>query len=147
MNPAGKLTPNCAVLPAGRAPVGAVGVRPSVRSVKRTRGVRAFSLFEMVIVVGLMGLLAALALPSMKLGKGSQMSAATRQLLDDLVNARLRAITHRGEVYVVFATNEGNRLTGRAASPNPKLYSINQGPKLPKKPSAPVQTPTMSEWK
>ena len=102
MNPAGKLTPNCAVLPAGRAPVGAADVRPSVCSVKRTRGVRAFSLFEMVIVVGLMGLLAALALPSMKLGKGSQMSAATRQLLDDLTLARLRAINNRSMVYVVF---------------------------------------------
>lgn len=66
------------------------------------RAARAFSLFEMVVVIGLIGLLAALALPSLKMGKGNQMNAATRQLLDDLALARLRAINNRSQVYVVF---------------------------------------------
>ena len=68
----------------------------------RPPATRAFSLFELLIVIGLIGLLAALALPSLKLGKGNQMNAATRQLLDDLALARLRAINNRSQVYVVF---------------------------------------------
>lgn len=102
MNPAGKFALNRTLTPAGQTPAGAVGIRAVVAPLRRETRSRAFSLFEMVIVVGLMGLLAALALPSMKLGKGSQMSAATRQLLDDLALARLRAINNRSMVYVVF---------------------------------------------
>ena len=134
MNFPGPINNNHGPTPGDPTPVGA----PSVHSLSR---------FEIVLMIALMALVTALAFPSLQFSSASQMASPSRQLLDDLVNARLRAITHRGEVYVVFATNEGNRLTGRAASPNPKLYSINQGPKLPKKPSAPVQTPTMSEWK
>ena len=83
--------------PAGLG-LGGVAVAPRGRAV----GMRAFSLFEMVVVIGLIGLLAALALPSLKMGKGNQMNAATRQLLDDLALARLRAINNRSTVYVVF---------------------------------------------
>ena len=126
MNPAGNIAKHYTLTPRAPAPVGAAGVRPSVRSVKRTRGVRAFSLFEMVIVVGLMGLLAALALPSMKLGKGSQMSAATRQLLDDLTLARLRAINNRSQVYVVFLPQVQSYLAVGAAGASFDFFTTNQ---------------------
>ena len=131
MNLAGKLASNRTLTPSGSLLAGAVGV-PAIpsRVVRREAQLRAFSLFEMVIVVGLMGLLAALALPSMKLGKGSQMSAATRQLLDDLTLARLRAINNRSQVYVVFLPHVQSYLAVGATGPNFDFFTTNQAANL-----------------
>ncbi len=126
MNPAGKFALTRTLTPAGQTPAGAVGIRAVVAPLRRETRSRAFSLFEMVIVVGLMGLLAALALPSMKLGKGSQMSAATRQLLDDLTLARLRAINNRSEVYVVFLPQVQSYLAVGGAGPAYDFFTANQ---------------------
>ena len=105
-----------------------VGVARADASVEGwpVRGIRAFSLFEMVIVVGLVGLLAALALPSMKLGKGNQMAAATRQLLDDLSLARLRAINNRSQVYVVFLPQVQSYLAVNSYPPVYDFFTTNQ---------------------
>ena len=73
-----------------------------LRSQSAARGARAFTLLEMIVVIGIIGIMAALALPSLKMNKGNVMSAATRQLMDDLALARLRAINGRTIVYVVF---------------------------------------------
>ncbi len=64
--------------------------------------IRAFTLLEMLVVIGIIGILAALALPSLRMNKGNAMSAASRQLMDDLQLARLKAITSRTKVYVLF---------------------------------------------
>ena len=129
----------------------------------RPPATRAFSLFELLIVIGLIGLLAALALPSLKLGKGNQMNAATRQLLDDLALARLRAINNRSQVYVVFfpkvqsylgipasgavfdffTTNQAaNHLLGSQLA----AYSIYAKRSLGDQPGQPTSR-YMSEWK
>jgi len=64
---------------------------------------RAFTLVEMILVVTIIGLLAALALPHLAgFGKSNSMTAATRQLLDDVSLARLKALANRTTVYVVF---------------------------------------------
>ena len=90
------------------------------------RAARAFSLFEMVVVIGLIGLLAALALPSLKMGKGNQMNAATRQLLDDLALARLRAINNRSQVYVVFLPKVWSYLAIPSSGPVFDFFTTNQ---------------------
>jgi hypothetical protein len=79
----------------------------------------------MVIVVGLIALISALALPSLKLGKGSQSAAGARQLLDDLSLARLRAINNRSQVYVVFFPMVQSWLAVGASGVNFDFFTTN----------------------
>lgn len=64
---------------------------------------RGFSLAELLVVIGIIGVLAAIGLPALRgLGESNAIDAATRQMLDDLAYARLRAINDRTTVYMVF---------------------------------------------
>ena len=68
-----------------------------------TRQVRGFTLMELLVVLGIIGMLTALSLPFMKgINRSSNMSSATRQMLDDLEYARHRAISGRTTVYMIF---------------------------------------------
>ena len=63
----------------------------------------AFTLLELLVVISIIGILAAISLPAIRgFGQTNAMSAANRQLLDDLASARLRAIVNRTTIYVVF---------------------------------------------
>jgi prepilin-type N-terminal cleavage/methylation domain-containing protein len=67
------------------------------------RGFRAFTLLEMMMVIGIIGFIAAMTLPHITgFGQANSMSAATRQLLDDVALARQRAMVNRSTVYMVF---------------------------------------------
>lgn len=62
-----------------------------------------FTLVEMLVVLGIVGIIAGMTLPSFtKAGKGNVTEGATRQLMDDLAYARLKALSGRARVYVVF---------------------------------------------
>jgi prepilin-type N-terminal cleavage/methylation domain-containing protein len=80
------------------------------------RRVRAFTLVELLVVMAIIAILATVGLPALRgIGKGNRMNAATRQVLDDLALARLKAISSRSPVYVVFVPT--NILARIAAEP------------------------------
>jgi prepilin-type N-terminal cleavage/methylation domain-containing protein len=66
-----------------------------------------FTLLELMLVIGIIGLMAAMALPHVVgFSKGSAMTAATRQMLDDVALARQRAMANRSMVCMVFLPAE-----------------------------------------
>jgi prepilin-type N-terminal cleavage/methylation domain-containing protein len=76
---------------------------------------RAFTLIEMLVVLAIMGMIVAMALPKISgLGKGNIAAAATRKLMDDLMYARLKAISGRTKVYVMFMPEYRYLSFGRA---------------------------------
>ena len=80
----------------------------SASSRRRLQAGNAFTLIEMLVVLGIIGILAAMTLPSFKnAGKGNITETAMRQLSGDLDLARLKAMSQRVKVYVVFAPNLG----------------------------------------
>jgi Tfp pilus assembly protein FimT len=69
-------------------------------------------LIELLVVMTIIAIVASISLPALRgLGRGNAMNAAIRQVTDDLALARLRAISSRSTVYVVFVpTNMVYRL-------------------------------------
>jgi prepilin-type N-terminal cleavage/methylation domain-containing protein len=64
---------------------------------------QAFTLIEMLVVIAVIGIVAAISVPAIKnMQKGDAAAAATRQMADEISNARLRAISQRSDVYLVF---------------------------------------------
>ncbi|MBM3876121.1 MAG: prepilin-type N-terminal cleavage/methylation domain-containing protein [Verrucomicrobia bacterium] len=88
---------------------GRAGDRRALRPARRPAVFReaAFTLLEMLVVIGIIGIVTALALPSLRMNKGNVMTAASRQVLEDLQIARLRAISGRTTVFVVFFPHQG----------------------------------------
>ncbi len=89
---------------ASSAPLLGGGERDASRSALVGPEAAAFTLVEMLVVLGIIGVLAAMTVPSFKnAGKGNSLETATRQLQDDLAFARLKAMSGRSKVYVVFS--------------------------------------------
>ncbi len=63
----------------------------------------AFTLLELLVVVSIIAFLAAMALPHVSgYNRANEVSAAARQLVDDVARARNRALANRSTVYMVF---------------------------------------------
>ena len=62
-----------------------------------------FTLVEMLVVIAVIGIVAGISVPALKnMQKSDAEAAATRQLVDEISNARQRAISQRSDVYLVF---------------------------------------------
>jgi len=78
-------------------------VSPSTNGRQETSAVFAFTLLELLVVIAIIGILAGIGLPAMRgFGKANALTAATRQLQDDVSLARQRAISGHTDVYIVF---------------------------------------------
>jgi type II secretory pathway pseudopilin PulG len=66
----------------------------------------AFSVVELLVVIAIIGLMAAVGLPALKgFGKSNAISAADRQMLDDIAFARQRALAEHTDVYMLFVSS------------------------------------------
>jgi prepilin-type N-terminal cleavage/methylation domain-containing protein len=64
---------------------------------------RAFTLIELLVVIAIIAILAGIAMPVIRgLGGAADATSVSRQLVDDIAIARLRAINERTTVYMVF---------------------------------------------
>lgn len=74
----------------------------------------AFSLIELLIVMAIIAVIATLGMPAIRgLTHPNTVTAAQRQIIDDLAIARFRALNNRSPVYMVFVpTNIAERIRG-----------------------------------
>ena len=91
-----------------------------LRSAEGLGSVAAFTLIELLVVIAIIGVLATIGIPALKgFGSSNAVSAATRQLMDDMSLARQTALNNRSEVLMVFVPPLTNMAALRAQLTNP----------------------------
>lgn len=96
------------------------------RPIQRRRRLNCgFTLLELLVVIAIFGMVAAITLPALKgIGRTATISAATRQLLDDVAAARQAAIAARSEVYIVFLPPYGQWVTSAGEPLTPADWNL-----------------------
>ena len=75
----------------------------------RRKSVSGFTLIEVMIVIAIMGILAAIAAPNFRnYMTQSRLKGAARQVMSDLMLARMQAVTKNNEVKVFFNADGKN---------------------------------------
>jgi type IV fimbrial biogenesis protein FimT len=75
----------------------------------RSKSVSGFTLIEVMIVIAIMGILAAIAAPNFRnYMTQSRLKGAARQVMSDLMLARMQAVTKNNEVKVFFNADGKN---------------------------------------
>lgn len=97
-------------------------LHPALRRRQGHRGraaAAAFTLLELLVVIGIIGILASISLPSIRaLSQGHATDSGSRQLLDDLGNARLLALSTRSTVCMVFVPSDPLQQVSRIQASN-----------------------------
>ncbi|MDI6776854.1 MAG: GspH/FimT family pseudopilin [Syntrophales bacterium] len=77
--------------------------RSDAMRIERGKG---FTLIELMIVIAIMGIMAAIAVPSYQTFMAQRrLNGAARQVMSDLMNARMMAVTQNRNVQVTFPTS------------------------------------------
>jgi prepilin-type N-terminal cleavage/methylation domain-containing protein len=99
-----------------------------LRENRRFGRLSAFTLLELLVVMAIIGFIAAIALPHVGgFNRANGVTAATRQLMDDVARARSRALVNRSTVYMVFVppyAGSFNSLIQENAQISPQLTNL-----------------------
>jgi len=69
-----------------------------------------FTLIEMMVVIGVFGILAAIAIPAfMSMLPGMRLNGATRQVMGDLMAARMKAVKENNNYKIFFNSPSSNQ--------------------------------------
>ncbi|HEY3856853.1 MAG TPA: prepilin-type N-terminal cleavage/methylation domain-containing protein [Verrucomicrobiae bacterium] len=99
-----------------------------LRGDRRLGRLSAFTLLELLVVMAIIGFIAAMALPHVGgFNRANGVTAATRQLMDDVARARNRALVNRSTVYMVFVpsySGDFNSVIQEKAQLTPQLTNL-----------------------
>ncbi len=101
-------------------------MRQDVSGMKNANNSKGFTLVEMAIVIALMTILATIAVPAWKNYKiNMELKTATRQIMTDIMQARLRAIAENVDIYQISFNVSDNSYSLQRSDTGATLWTKN----------------------